>query len=83
MEAKTKPGSSLCKPGTIALFGNVVYSGLLNEHFWHFGVPLVTRLVDMIKKYSFKRHVVVQLLGFGAVGSLWLFVEEVLSSVLQ
>ncbi|XP_067366929.1 RNA binding protein fox-1 homolog 3 isoform X8 [Channa argus] len=42
--AETKPGSSLCKPGTIALFGNVVYSGLLNEHFWHFGVPLVTRL---------------------------------------
>uniref|UniRef100_A0A8C5CZH5 RNA binding protein fox-1 homolog 3 n=1 Tax=Gadus morhua TaxID=8049 RepID=A0A8C5CZH5_GADMO len=38
------PGSGLCKPGTIALFGNVVYSGLLNEHFWHFGVPLVTRL---------------------------------------
>uniref|UniRef100_A0A6Q2YFL6 RNA binding protein fox-1 homolog 3 n=1 Tax=Esox lucius TaxID=8010 RepID=A0A6Q2YFL6_ESOLU len=25
-------------------FGNVVYSGLLNEHIWHFGVPLVTRL---------------------------------------
>ncbi|XP_030196249.1 RNA binding protein fox-1 homolog 3 isoform X2 [Gadus morhua] len=42
--AETKPGSGLCKPGTIALFGNVVYSGLLNEHFWHFGVPLVTRL---------------------------------------
>ncbi|XP_054860422.1 RNA binding protein fox-1 homolog 3 isoform X8 [Amphiprion ocellaris] len=42
--AETKPGSGLCKPGTIALFGNVVYSGLLNDHFWHFGVPLVTRL---------------------------------------
>ncbi|XP_058477162.1 RNA binding protein fox-1 homolog 3 isoform X8 [Solea solea] len=42
--AETKPGIGLCKPGTIALFGNVVYSGLLNEHFWHFGVPLVTRL---------------------------------------
>ncbi|XP_027145052.1 RNA binding protein fox-1 homolog 3 [Larimichthys crocea] len=42
--AETKPGSDLCKPGTIALFGNVVYSGLLNEHFWHFGVPLITRL---------------------------------------
>ncbi|TNN41552.1 hypothetical protein EYF80_048266 [Liparis tanakae] len=43
--AETKqPGSGLCKPGTIALFGNVVYSGLLNEHFWHLGVPLVTRL---------------------------------------
>ncbi|XP_054624083.1 RNA binding protein fox-1 homolog 3 isoform X5 [Dunckerocampus dactyliophorus] len=41
---ETKPGSGLCKPGTITLFGNVVYSGLLNEHFWHFGVPLITRL---------------------------------------
>nr|XP_020470694.1 RNA binding protein fox-1 homolog 3-like isoform X4 [Monopterus albus] len=41
--AETKP-SGLCKPGTIALFGNVVCSGLLNEHFWHFGAPLVTRL---------------------------------------
>ncbi|XP_055360727.1 RNA binding protein fox-1 homolog 3 isoform X4 [Betta splendens] len=41
---ETKPGSSLCKPGTIALFGNVVYSGLLNDHFWHLGFPLVTRL---------------------------------------
>ncbi|KAM8730084.1 RNA binding protein fox-1 homolog 3-like isoform 4-T9 [Acanthopagrus schlegelii] len=42
--AESKPGSGLCKPGTIALFGNVVCSGLLNEHFWHFGVPLITRL---------------------------------------
>ncbi|XP_064179167.1 RNA binding protein fox-1 homolog 3 isoform X2 [Anguilla rostrata] len=42
--AESKPGNGLCKSGTIALFGNVVYSGLLNEHFWHFGVPLVTRL---------------------------------------
>ncbi|XP_077357866.1 RNA binding protein fox-1 homolog 3 isoform X3 [Festucalex cinctus] len=42
--AETKPGSGLCKPGTITLFGNVLYSGLFNEHFWHFGVPLVTRL---------------------------------------
>ncbi|XP_066560739.1 RNA binding protein fox-1 homolog 3 isoform X2 [Amia ocellicauda] len=42
--AETKPGNALCKSGTIALFGNVVYSGLLNDHFWHFGVPLVTRL---------------------------------------
>ncbi|XP_045065830.1 RNA binding protein fox-1 homolog 3-like isoform X1 [Coregonus clupeaformis] len=43
--AETKPGSGLCKQhGTIALFGNVVYSGLLNEHIWHFGVPLVNRL---------------------------------------
>uniref|UniRef100_A0A8B9HHK3 RNA binding protein fox-1 homolog n=1 Tax=Astyanax mexicanus TaxID=7994 RepID=A0A8B9HHK3_ASTMX len=41
---KTKPGNGLCKSGSIALFGNVVYSGLLNDHFWHFGVPLVTRL---------------------------------------
>ncbi|XP_016335681.1 RNA binding protein fox-1 homolog 3-like isoform X1 [Sinocyclocheilus anshuiensis] len=42
--AETKPGNGLCKTGSIALFGNVVYSGLLNDHFWHFGVPLVTRL---------------------------------------
>ncbi|XP_071249933.1 RNA binding protein fox-1 homolog 3-like isoform X2 [Salvelinus alpinus] len=43
--AETKPGTGLCKQqGTIALFGNVVYSGLLNEHIWHFGVPIVTRL---------------------------------------
>ncbi|XP_035260578.1 RNA binding protein fox-1 homolog 3 isoform X2 [Anguilla anguilla] len=42
--AESKPGNGLCKSGTIALFGNVVYSGLLNDHFWHFGVPLVTRL---------------------------------------
>ncbi|XP_074476580.1 RNA binding protein fox-1 homolog 3 isoform X7 [Sebastes fasciatus] len=42
--AETKPGSGLCKPGTIALFGNVVSNGLLNEHFWHIGFPLVTRL---------------------------------------
>lgn len=43
---ETKPGNGLCKTGNIALFGNVVYSGLLNDHFWHFGVPLVTRLVS-------------------------------------
>ncbi|KAK3529625.1 hypothetical protein QTP70_032043, partial [Hemibagrus guttatus] len=42
---ETKPGNGLCKTGNIALFGNVVYSGLLNDHFWHFGVPLVTRLL--------------------------------------
>nr|XP_055031572.1 RNA binding protein fox-1 homolog 3 isoform X2 [Misgurnus anguillicaudatus] len=42
--AEIKPGNGLCKTGSIALFGNVVYSGLLNDHFWHFGVPLVTRL---------------------------------------
>ncbi|XP_064789796.1 RNA binding protein fox-1 homolog 3-like isoform X4 [Oncorhynchus masou masou] len=42
---ETKPGTGLCKQqGTIALFGNVVYSGLLNEHIWHFGIPIVTRL---------------------------------------
>ncbi|XP_006801695.1 RNA binding protein fox-1 homolog 3 isoform X2 [Neolamprologus brichardi] len=41
---ETKPGSGLCKPGTIALFGNVVYSDLLNEHLWHFGLPVITRL---------------------------------------
>ncbi|XP_041744924.1 RNA binding protein fox-1 homolog 3 isoform X1 [Coregonus clupeaformis] len=47
--AETKPGSGLCKEqGTIALFGNVVYSGLLNEHIWHFGVPLVTRLGNQV-----------------------------------
>ncbi|XP_057681669.1 RNA binding protein fox-1 homolog 3 isoform X8 [Corythoichthys intestinalis] len=40
--AETKLG--LCKPGTIPLFGNVLYSGLFNDHFWHFGLPLVTRL---------------------------------------
>lgn len=44
--AETKPGSGLCKPGTIALFGNVVYSDLLNEHLWHFGLPVITRLVS-------------------------------------
>ncbi|XP_069373648.1 RNA binding protein fox-1 homolog 3 isoform X7 [Paralichthys olivaceus] len=42
--AEIKPGSGACKPGTIALFGNVVYSGLLNDHLWHFEVPLVTGL---------------------------------------
>ncbi|XP_037134822.1 RNA binding protein fox-1 homolog 3-like isoform X7 [Syngnathus acus] len=41
--AETKPG--VFKPGgPVTLFGNVLYSGLFNEHFWHFGVPLVTRL---------------------------------------
>ncbi|XP_035468411.2 RNA binding protein fox-1 homolog 3 isoform X2 [Scophthalmus maximus] len=42
--AELKPGSGPYKPGTIALFGKVVYSGLLNKHFWHFGAPFVTRL---------------------------------------
>uniref|UniRef100_A0A8C8IIV0 RRM domain-containing protein n=1 Tax=Oncorhynchus tshawytscha TaxID=74940 RepID=A0A8C8IIV0_ONCTS len=36
--------NTLCKSGSIAVFGNVVYSGLLNEHLWHLGVPLFTRL---------------------------------------
>lgn len=38
-------GNTLCKSGSIAVFGNVVYSGLLNDHLWHLGVPLFTRLV--------------------------------------
>lgn len=38
-------GNTLCKSGSIAVFGNVVYSGLLNEPLWHLGVPLFTRLV--------------------------------------
>ena len=38
-------GNTLCKSGNIAVFGNVVYSGLLNDHLWHLGVPLFTRLV--------------------------------------
>ncbi|XP_061912411.1 RNA binding protein fox-1 homolog 3 isoform X3 [Entelurus aequoreus] len=42
--AETKPGSDLCKVGTIASFGNVVYSELLNQPFWHFGIPFITRL---------------------------------------
>ncbi|XP_028456226.1 RNA binding protein fox-1 homolog 3 isoform X1 [Perca flavescens] len=37
-------GNTLCKSGSIAVFGNVVYSGLLNDHLWHLGVPLFTRL---------------------------------------
>ncbi|KAM9773633.1 RNA binding protein fox-1 homolog 3-like isoform 3-T4 [Syngnathus typhle] len=40
--AETKPG--VFKAGPVTLFGNVLYSGLFNEHFWHLGVPLVTRL---------------------------------------
>ncbi|KAM7371483.1 hypothetical protein PAMP_008720 [Pampus punctatissimus] len=38
-------GNTLCKSGSIAVFGNVVYSGLLNDHLWHLGVPLFTRLL--------------------------------------
>ncbi|XP_031174920.1 RNA binding protein fox-1 homolog 3-like isoform X2 [Sander lucioperca] len=37
-------GNTLCKSGSVAVFGNVVYSGLLNDHLWHLGVPLFTRL---------------------------------------
>lgn len=40
-------GNTLCKSGSIAVFGNVVYSGLLNDHLWHLGVPLFTRLVRL------------------------------------
>uniref|UniRef100_A0A3Q2YQN6 RNA binding protein fox-1 homolog 3 n=1 Tax=Hippocampus comes TaxID=109280 RepID=A0A3Q2YQN6_HIPCM len=42
---KPNPSNALCKSGSIGVFGNVVYSGLLNEHLWHLGVPLFTRLV--------------------------------------
>ncbi|XP_071241797.1 RNA binding protein fox-1 homolog 3-like isoform X4 [Salvelinus alpinus] len=44
METPSWTGNTLCKSGSIAVFGNVVYSGLLNEHLWHLGVPLFTRL---------------------------------------
>ncbi|KAM4535506.1 RNA binding protein fox-1 homolog 3-like isoform 3-T3 [Fundulus diaphanus] len=44
METPSWAGNTLCKSGSIAVFGNVVYSGLLNEHLWHLGVPLFTRL---------------------------------------
>ncbi|CAK6971280.1 RNA binding protein fox-1 homolog 3-like isoform X7 [Scomber scombrus] len=37
-------GNTLCKSGSVAVFGNVVYGGLLNDHLWHLGVPLFTRL---------------------------------------
>ncbi|KAF0033286.1 hypothetical protein F2P81_015576 [Scophthalmus maximus] len=43
-------GNTLCKSGSIAVFGNVVYSGLLNDHLWHLGVPLFTRLKKKKKK---------------------------------
>uniref|UniRef100_A0A4W6CN11 Uncharacterized protein n=1 Tax=Lates calcarifer TaxID=8187 RepID=A0A4W6CN11_LATCA len=45
METPSWAGNTLCKSGSIAVFGNVVYSGLLNDHLWHLGVPLFTRLV--------------------------------------
>ncbi|XP_077474421.1 RNA binding protein fox-1 homolog 3-like isoform X3 [Stigmatopora argus] len=44
METPSWAGNALCKSGSIGVFGNVVYSGLLNEHLWHLGVPLFTRL---------------------------------------
>ncbi|XP_034062071.1 RNA binding protein fox-1 homolog 3-like isoform X6 [Gymnodraco acuticeps] len=44
METPSWAGNTLCKSGNIAVFGNVVYSGLLNDHLWHLGVPLFTRL---------------------------------------
>ncbi|XP_031717778.1 RNA binding protein fox-1 homolog 3 isoform X2 [Anarrhichthys ocellatus] len=44
METPSWSGNTLCKSGSIAVFGNVVYSGLLNDHLWHLGVPLFTRL---------------------------------------
>ncbi|XP_055366600.1 RNA binding protein fox-1 homolog 3-like isoform X7 [Betta splendens] len=44
METPSWAGNTLCKSGSIAVFGNVVYSGLLNDHVWHLGVPLFTRL---------------------------------------
>ncbi|XP_058508707.1 RNA binding protein fox-1 homolog 3-like isoform X8 [Solea solea] len=44
METPSWAGNTLCKSGSIAVFGNVVYSGLLNDHLWHLGVPLFTRL---------------------------------------
>ncbi|XP_056871292.1 RNA binding protein fox-1 homolog 3 isoform X10 [Takifugu flavidus] len=46
METPSWAGNTLCKSGSIAVFGNVVYSGLLNDHLWHLGVPLFTRLTD-------------------------------------
>ncbi|CAJ1075566.1 RNA binding protein fox-1 homolog 3-like isoform X4 [Xyrichtys novacula] len=45
METPSWAGNTLCKSGSIAVFGNVVYSGLLNDHLWHLGVPLFTRLL--------------------------------------
>ncbi|XP_061701686.1 RNA binding protein fox-1 homolog 3-like isoform X1 [Syngnathoides biaculeatus] len=44
METPSWAGNALCKSGSIGVFGNVVYSGLLNDHLWHLGVPLFTRL---------------------------------------
>ncbi|KAI9515247.1 hypothetical protein NQZ68_026989 [Dissostichus eleginoides] len=44
--------------GNIAVFGNVVYSGLLNDHLWHLGVPLFTRLVGKSHVRRNKRCVI-------------------------
>ncbi|XP_061761663.1 RNA binding protein fox-1 homolog 3-like isoform X6 [Nerophis ophidion] len=44
METPSWAGNTLCKSGSVAVFENVVYSGLLNDHLWHLGVPLFTRL---------------------------------------
>ncbi|TMS15429.1 hypothetical protein E3U43_021891, partial [Larimichthys crocea] len=49
METPSWAGNTLCKSGSIAVFGNVVYSGLLNDHLWHLGVPLFTRLSVLLK----------------------------------
>ncbi|XP_029292632.1 RNA binding protein fox-1 homolog 3-like isoform X2 [Cottoperca gobio] len=46
METPSWAGNTLCKSGNIAVFGNVVYGGLLNDHLWHLGVPLFTRLSE-------------------------------------
>ncbi|KAJ4931989.1 hypothetical protein JOQ06_010425 [Pogonophryne albipinna] len=58
--AATRPvnGNTLCKSGNIAVFGNVVYSGLLNDHLWHLGVPLFTRLVGKSHVRRNKRCVI-------------------------
>ncbi|KAI4822833.1 hypothetical protein KUCAC02_008358, partial [Chaenocephalus aceratus] len=50
--------NTLCKSGNIAVFGNVVYSGLLNDHLWHLGVPLFTRLVGKSHVRRNKRCVI-------------------------
>ncbi|XP_053707023.1 RNA binding protein fox-1 homolog 3-like isoform X5 [Synchiropus splendidus] len=44
METPSWAGNTLCKSGSFAVLGNVVYSGLINDHLWHLGVPIFTRL---------------------------------------
>ncbi|CAL8264685.1 unnamed protein product [Gadus morhua 'NCC'] len=44
-------GNTLCKTGSTSVFGNVVYTGLLNDHLWHLGVPLFTRLTPAATYY--------------------------------